>query len=154
MSKLRYIVSLFVVLLTSNCSFPQQTTTVKVVLDPNVKGWYFVQLTVDTGVQYRTTTLKFHDTTNVVKVSIKNVDNTIVSVFDPAGNNLSDRLKYSLSTEINIHSYVIRFYNPTAEELEDIVNWLPSDKRAEAIYQEGTKEFNKRFIFTHQKIDH
>jgi hypothetical protein len=143
-----------VLLLTGRCSFPQQTTAVKVILNPEVSGWYFIQMTVDTNSQYQTTTLKFRDTTNVVKVSIKDVDNTVVSVFDSTGNDLSDRLKYSLSTEINTHSYVIRFYNPTAEELEDIVNWLPSDKRAEAIYQKGTKEFNKRFIFTHQKIDH
>ena len=153
MRKLRYLIGLSVVLWASNCSFSQQTTTVKAVLDPKVRGWYFIQMTVDSNSQYRTTTLRFQDTMRVVRVFVKDVDNTVVSPFDAAGNDLSDRLQYILSRQVSLNTYIFRFYNPTEEELRSIVSWDPTDDRAEAIYQKGEKEFNSYFTNKLKKID-
>ena len=141
MTKLITIIYLTVFL--SSCIGLSDNRTVKIKLQAENSGWYFIEIVRDTTLaDTGTTEIHFHDTTKLVSVKINHVDQTILSPVDYNGYDLSGRLKYLGGLEAKGKQF-FEFYNPTEEELANIHNWLPSNDRAWKIRLDEDKEFEK-----------
>ena len=134
-----------IILLASGCMLFQEAKTINVVLNPQNNGWYYLisirdSTIMDTG----SIKIELDDNKRLDSVRINHIEKTIVSPYDKEGNSLTDRLKFFLTQDFGNGIIILRFYNPTDEELHNIDFFDPSNKRAyQILTQKNPKEFEK-----------
>ena len=124
----------------------QRARTVKVILNPQKSGWYYIQIIRDTTIaDTGTVKIEFDDTKRLDTVRINHIEETIVNPYDKEGNSLSNRLKDFGTKEIGNGISFFEFYNPTDDELRDIDIWNSQNERVYHIELDEHVQFEKYF---------
>jgi hypothetical protein len=127
-----------------SCQWRQTPETVYVTIDQKQSGWYFLVIVAD-STKKATDVIKtrFKGSRRMAMVKVKSFNQTVVSPYDDAGNDLSDELRLPGVSNPQKNVHVFRFYNPTRQELNRVQHWTPKSSIADSIILLERFEYNR-----------
>ncbi|MEZ2338269.1 hypothetical protein AB6735_21650 [Mucilaginibacter sp. RCC_168] len=129
----------------SNCTLDPDVKKVKIFVNPDRIGWYFIGVIQDPDLKAdKIEDIKFNDSLRMVYIHVKDLNTLSFAPCDYNGNDLTERLKFTGVKTISPSKNFFEFYNPTNEELEHIKEWNAGDDRAFKIQLNGNAEFDKQ----------
>jgi hypothetical protein len=125
---------LIILILFTGCSARTDFNTVNIHLDPESKGWHFIELQKQGAKEdYKVADVKFDRGEFLDSAVVSDFDAVDYNVLDAKGNDISEQMKLpSVISHSNQKKY-FTFYNPTKKDLEEVKKWLPDNREYEQI---------------------
>ena len=113
--------------LLGSCGYTNQRKMVNIIIEPSNYGWYFIELHKDTvNIGPAEYTVRFKDSSRLQQITVADHDLNF-KVYDPAGKEISSRMKIARFVHHANGFKYFEFYNPTDRDLSLVKKWMVTD---------------------------
>lgn len=128
-----YKMLLGALILLTGCKARTDFNTVNIHLDPESKGWHFIELKKEGPKEnYKVAEVKFDTGEFLDSAVVSDYDAVDYNVYDAAREEISSQMKLPNVISYNSKTY-FTFYNPSKKDLETVKQWLPDNAEYDQI---------------------
>lgn len=132
-----------IAVLFSSCLLRGEKDTVRVYINPQNYGWYFVELNQEPlAKDEQSINVRIDSIMQLKKITISNYEKFAFKVYDETGTDVSSRMKLPGYLSQSGGKTFFEFYNPTEQELTEITNWNPTDPNYMEIVNKSRTQLN------------
>jgi hypothetical protein len=120
--------------LFTGCASRTDFNVVNIHLDPESKGWHFIELKKEGAKEnYKTAEVRFEAGEFLDSAVLSDFVAVDYNVYDGKGNEISANMKLPNALKHSNQKTYFTFYNPTSEDLEVVKKWLPGNPEYDRI---------------------